>query len=97
MCDKVFEKGRTTYFEVANEIVGDSLGTGDVDEKNLKRRVYDALNVLMALNIVHKERNKEKTISWVGLPTSGNSEQKSHVRSVIKFLYLNIFSFKLRS
>ena len=80
MCDKVFEKGRTTYFEVANEIVGDSLGTGDVDEKNLKRRVYDALNVLMALNIVHKERNKEKTISWVGLPTSGNSEQKSHVR-----------------
>lgn len=81
VCDKVFEKGRTTYFEVANEIVGDSLGTGDVDEKNLKRRVYDALNVLMALNIVHKERNKEKTISWVGLPTSGNSEQKSHLQT----------------
>ena len=71
---------RVIRIEVANEIVGDSLGTGDVDEKNLKRRVYDALNVLMALNIVHKERNKEKTISWVGLPTSGNSEQKSHVR-----------------
>lgn len=81
VCDKVREKGRTTYFEVANEIVGDSLGTGDVDEKNLKRRVYDALNVLMALNIVHKERNKEKTISWVGLPTTTNQGDRSHLQT----------------
>ena len=80
MCDKVREKGRTTYTEVANEIVAETVSqTGDFDEKNIRRRVYDALNVLMALNIVHKEKNKERTISWVGLPTSNSSHDKSHV------------------
>ena len=27
------------------------------DEKNIRRRVYDALNVLMALNIITKQKN----------------------------------------
>ena len=35
--------------------------------KNIRRRVYDALNVLMAMNIIEKEK---KEIRWVGLPTS---------------------------
>ena len=84
MCDKVREKGRTTYTEVANEIVAETVSqTGDFDEKNIRRRVYDALNVLMALNIVHKEKNKERTISWVGLPTSNSSHDKSHVSYII--------------
>ena len=83
VCDKVREKGRTTYTEVANEIVAETVSqTGDFDEKNIRRRVYDALNVLMALNIVHKEKNKERTISWVGLPTSNSSHDKSHVSSI---------------
>ena len=77
------EKGRTTYTEVANEIVAETVsvsgGGGEFDEKNIRRRVYDALNVLMALNIVHKEKNKERTISWVGLPTSSGATDKSHV------------------
>ena len=84
VCDKVREKGRTTYTEVANEIVAETVSqTGDFDEKNIRRRVYDALNVLMALNIVHKEKNKERTISWVGLPTSNSSHDKSHVSSYV--------------
>jgi hypothetical protein len=37
------------------------------DEKNIRRRVYDALNVLMAMDIIAKER---KEIRWKGLPTS---------------------------
>ena len=36
------------------------------EEKNIRRRVYDALNVLLALNIISKER---KTIRWVGVPS----------------------------
>jgi hypothetical protein len=36
-------------------------------EKNIRRRVYDALNVLMAMDIIAKER---KEIRWKGLPTS---------------------------
>lgn len=37
------------------------------DMKNIRRRVYDALNVLMAMHIIEKEK---KEIRWVGLPTS---------------------------
>ncbi|VDO70514.1 unnamed protein product [Onchocerca flexuosa] len=39
--------------------------------KNIRRRVYDALNVLMAMNIIEKEK---KEIRWVGLPTSSVQE-----------------------
>lgn len=42
------------------------------DQKNIRRRVYDALNVLMAMNIISKEK---KEIKWLGLPT--NSLQES--------------------
>nr|KAG5696482.1 hypothetical protein BaRGS_016521 [Batillaria attramentaria] len=41
--------------------------------KNIRRRVYDALNVLMAMNIISKEK---KEIRWIGLPT--NSAQECH-------------------
>ena len=37
------------------------------DEKNIRRRVYDALNVLMAMDIISKER---KEIRWKGLPSN---------------------------
>ena len=42
-----------------------------VDHKNIRRRVYDALNVLMAMNIIKKER---KEITWIGLPTNSSQE-----------------------
>ncbi|KAJ7955495.1 Transcription factor-like protein DPB [Quillaja saponaria] len=35
------------------------------DEKNIRRRVYDALNVLMAMGIISKDK---KEIQWKGLP-----------------------------
>lgn len=41
------------------------------DVRNIRRRVYDALNVLMAMNIIEKEK---KEIRWVGLPTSSLAE-----------------------
>lgn len=37
------------------------------DEKNIRRRVYDALNVLMAMDIISKDK---KEIQWKGLPRS---------------------------
>jgi len=40
---------------------------GRVDSKNIRRRVYDALNVLMAMKIIEKEK---KEIRWKGLPTT---------------------------
>ena len=48
------------------------------DQKNIRRRVYDALNVLMAMNIIYKDK---KDIHWVGLPT--NSAQEVQALQVI--------------
>ncbi|KAK4378092.1 hypothetical protein RND71_004388 [Anisodus tanguticus] len=74
VCEKVESKGRTTYNEVADELVAEfsdctnSLACPDqkqYDEKNIRRRVYDALNVLMAMDIISKDK---KEIQWKGLP-----------------------------
>ena len=82
VCAKVQEKGRTTYNEVADELVREltvdpkSAGNGSgsdvvmMDEKNIRRRVYDALNVLMAMEIIVKEK---KEIIWSGLPRSAGA------------------------
>jgi hypothetical protein len=74
VCEKVRQKGTTTYNEVADELVSEFTGTPfkpnqdqNYDQKNIRRRVYDALNVLMAMNIISKEK---KEIRWIGLPTS---------------------------
>eukprot|EP01134_Creolimax_fragrantissima_P000875 CFRG0875T1 len=84
---KVKDKGSTTYIEVAEELMEDlarqyaeekASGNADVkareigiDHKNIRRRVYDALNVLMALDVIKKEK---KEIKWVGLPTNSAQE-----------------------
>ncbi|KZV57864.1 transcription factor-like protein DPB [Dorcoceras hygrometricum] len=60
--------------QVADELVAEfsdpdiSNATPDqqqYDEKNIRRRVYDALNVLMAMDIISKDK---KEIQWRGLP-----------------------------
>lgn len=40
-------------------------GTAAIDERNIRRRVYDALNVVMALGIIRKEKRE---IVWCGWP-----------------------------
>ncbi|XP_010558176.1 PREDICTED: transcription factor-like protein DPB [Tarenaya hassleriana] len=80
VCEKVESKGRTTYNEVADELVaefadpgnnGPSPGQQQYDEKNIRRRVYDALNVLMAMDIISKDK---KEIQWKGLPRTSLSD-----------------------
>lgn len=78
VCKKVEEKGTTTYNEVADELVAKVIEdrkkedpNGKYDEKNIRRRVYDALNVLMAMDIITKDK---KSITWKGLPTSATQD-----------------------
>lgn len=82
VCQKVKEKGVTSYNEVADELVleeceevngSSSSNAQSYDQKNIRRRVYDALNVLMAMNIISKEK---KEIRWLGLPTSSVQESE---------------------
>lgn len=78
VCEKVQKKGTTTYNEVADELVAEftdpvrcASPADQYDQKNIRRRVYDALNVLMAMNIISKEK---KEIKWLGLPTNSLQE-----------------------
>lgn len=78
VCEKVRNKGFTSYNEVADELVSEfaagmhgSTDNQQYDQKNIRRRVYDALNVLMAMNIISKEK---KEIRWLGLPTNSVQE-----------------------
>lgn len=67
VCKKVREKQVTTYNAVADELASDIqlfYSEGHYDQKNIRRRVYDALNVLMAMGIISKDR---KEIRWLGL------------------------------
>jgi len=85
VCSKVREKGATSHNELADDLVKENFdgkeesdfrerstkANREFDEKNIRRRVYDALNVLMAMNIV--EKNK-KQILWRGLPAMEDEE-----------------------
>ena len=68
VCEKVETKKRTTYNEVADELVQEfGNQSASHDEKNIRRRVYDALNVLMAMDIIARDK---KEITWIGLPAT---------------------------
>lgn len=75
VCAKVEEKGVTTYNEVADDLVQEiGLEMGKCDHKNIRRRVYDALNVLMAIDIICKEK---KEIRWLGLPNEAADDLRA--------------------
>jgi len=71
---KVKTKGSTSYNQVADELVEEFLSDPArkamsefdqaYDDKNIRRRVYDALNVLEAIGIIRK--GEKKQIHWSG-------------------------------
>ncbi|TKR83200.1 hypothetical protein L596_016826 [Steinernema carpocapsae] len=81
VCEKVKAKQKTNYKEVADELVQEHVDglwstrmMSERKEKNIRRRVYDATNVLIAMNIIVKEK---KELRWVGLPkTTAQKFQK---------------------
>lgn len=80
VCAKVEEKGATTYNEVADELVQEiGKEVGKCDHKNIRRRVYDALNVLMAIDVIRKDK---KEIRWLGLPNETATEMRQLEESI---------------
>ncbi|XP_055124652.1 transcription factor Dp family member 3 [Symphalangus syndactylus] len=73
--EMVQRKGTTSCQEVLGELIAEfraasshvSPNRSADDVGNIKRRTYDALNVLMAMNIISREKNK---IKWIGLTTN---------------------------
>jgi hypothetical protein len=77
-------KGQTTYKEISDEIVSEIKGKGIKDEKNIRRRIYDALNVMKSINLFQKEKGSKK-IMW------NYSEGKNYI---VPFENNNIFNKK---
>ncbi|CAJ0576816.1 unnamed protein product, partial [Mesorhabditis spiculigera] len=71
--DKVRVKGTTTYTQVADELVDEYFNSLAAirndkiaqDTKNIRRRVYDALNVFIALKMIRRDK---KQIHWSDSP-----------------------------
>ena len=80
LCEKIEKKKKTTYNEISDELLADlrmeqeaGLLSGGVEEKNLRRRVYDALNVLDALGVVMKDK---RDIEWIGWAARSRREKQ---------------------
>lgn len=57
-----------------------SPGGTQYDEKNIRRRVYDALNVLIAMEIISRSK---KEILWHGLPSGhGNVLERTRAEKI---------------
>jgi len=86
VCEKVEEKGKTTYNEVADDLVSEEMKNNaydnNCDQKNIRRRVYDALNVLMAINVISKDK---KEIRWIGLPANSAEVGLAFTRAHLKY------------
>lgn len=100
VCEKIEAKGHTHYNEVADELVREikadsevGLVEGNFDEKNVRRRVYDALNVLEALGIISKTK---KEIDWRGWPATLNQSEKTRLEAERSRLLMRVQS-KLRT
>jgi hypothetical protein len=79
VCEKLRQKGSSTYNDIANLLVEeaklDPIMTSLLDpkkhadeEKNIRRRIYDALNVLMAVGVIQRDN---KLIVWKGVEFAG--------------------------
>lgn len=71
---KISEKGTTCYREIADEIIQELSNMEEnslTDERSIRRRVYDALNILLAMNFIQKER---RSIRWQGPRLAWNNE-----------------------
>ncbi len=77
---------RTTYKEISDIIINeynDSLSNAK-DEKNIRRRIYDSLNVMKAMKLFKKDKY-EKLILWNGDKISSskggnkNSNHNAHI------------------
>ena len=84
-----------------NELVGKFIGVffiGNIlfqayEQKNIRRRVYDAINVLLAMNIIVKDK---KDIRWVGFPVNALFEcELIDVRKSPSNEFSHFFSFQI--
>lgn len=86
VCDILQQHGRATYNQLVQQLIEElnqpaahdmpavATRKKKCDPKNIRRRVYDALNVLMAINFITKDK---KEIRWIG-STYYNQQNDTH-------------------
>uniref|UniRef100_A0A7S0DAH8 E2F/DP family winged-helix DNA-binding domain-containing protein n=1 Tax=Amorphochlora amoebiformis TaxID=1561963 RepID=A0A7S0DAH8_9EUKA len=84
ICETLARMGSATQENIIQKLyesfVSDTEGGPEQSEKSIRRRIYDTLNVLMALGMVSKERQQ---IKWIGRTDSVSA---SDVRDLKKQL-----------
>lgn len=71
--------GTTTYKAISDKIVEQTKIVFEKDAKNIRRRIYDALNVLKAINVF---KQNDKVINWSMEPNT--SDELSFLNSEIE-------------
>ena len=61
--DIIKQNGQTTYRDISDQIVNEIKEKSPKDEKNIRRRIYDSLNVMKSMNLFNKD-SQSKTIMW---------------------------------
>ena len=61
--DIIKQSGQTTYRDISDQIVDEIKEKSLKDEKNIRRRIYDSLNVMKSMNLFQKD-SQSKTIMW---------------------------------
>ena len=57
------QSGQTTYRKISDQIVNELNDKSMKDEKNIRRRIYDSLNVMKSMKLLNKDKDT-KTIMW---------------------------------
>lgn len=61
--DIIKQSGKTTYKAISDQIVNEINEKSLKDEKNIRRRIYDSLNVMKSMKLFNRDKNT-KTIMW---------------------------------
>ena len=61
--DIIKQNGKTTYKAISDQIVNDIQEKNEKDEKNIRRRIYDSLNVMKSMKLFNRDKDS-KTIMW---------------------------------
>ncbi|KAI8084468.1 E2F/DP family winged-helix DNA-binding domain-containing protein [Halteromyces radiatus] len=86
VCDILQQRGRSTYNQLVQQLIEELNETpsfeSTCDPKNIRRRVYDALNVLMAIDFITKDK---KEIRWKGAVYCPDNDFNAWVASTDSF------------
>ena len=82
----------TSYKEISDQIVSEMTDRTPKDDKNIRRRIYDSLNVMKSMKLFRKERSTKK-IMWNNSSEEANEYSYEDDNNLIT-LNQNIFQIK---